>query len=79
MTTSTIHWVGAGLSSGPGILRLARSGKALVLWNRTLERAQSVFANGTVPATTTIRSYTLSDLQQAVQPGDIPQHLHPVA
>ena len=71
MTTSTIHWVGAGLSSGPGILRLARSGKALVLWNRTLERAQSVFSNGTVPATTTIRTYTLLDLQKAVQPGDI--------
>ena len=36
---ATIHWLGAGLSSVPGIRRLAASGKQMVLWNRTLDKA----------------------------------------
>ncbi len=36
----TVHWLGAGLSSGPGIRRLAQSGHPLVLWNRTLSKAE---------------------------------------
>ena len=37
---STVHWLGAGLSSLPGIRKVALSGQKLVLWNRTLEKAQ---------------------------------------
>lgn len=36
----TIHWLGAGLSSLPGIKKLACSENMLVLWNRTLAKAQ---------------------------------------
>ena len=71
MTTSTIHWVGAGLSSGPGIIRLAMAGRNLVLWNRTIERAEAVFSELTIPATTSIRKFTPSELQLAVNAGDI--------
>ncbi len=71
MTTSTIHWVGAGLSSGPGIVRLAMAGRKLVLWNRTIERAEAVFSGVTIPVTTAIRKLSSSALHQGVEAGDI--------
>ena len=37
-----IHWLGAGLSSAPGIKRLIGNGAELWLWNRTLSKAQAV-------------------------------------
>ena len=37
---STIHWIGAGLSAVPGIRRLIANQHRLVLWNRTLARAE---------------------------------------
>ena len=43
---STIHWLGAGLSSVPGIRRLAASDRPFVLWNRTLLKAQAALADG---------------------------------
>lgn len=41
----TIHWLGAGLSSGPGIAALARRRGGVVLWNRTVEKAQALVDN----------------------------------
>ena len=41
---SIIHWLGAGLSSGPGIRYLAGEGRELRLWNRTLARAEELVA-----------------------------------
>ena len=35
-----IHWLGAGLSSIPGIKRLASNNEYLTVWNRTLPKAQ---------------------------------------
>ncbi len=35
-----IHWLGAGLSSGPGVAALVRRRGNVVLWNRTEEKAQ---------------------------------------
>ncbi len=66
-----IHWIGAGLSSGPGIVRLAMAGHDLTLWNRTLERARGVFMGTTVPPTTTLRTLNLEELQLSLQTGDI--------
>jgi len=37
-----IHWLGAGLSSGPGIAALARRRGNVVLWNRTEEKARAL-------------------------------------
>ncbi len=36
----TVHWLGAGLSSLPGIEKIALSPQPLILWNRTLSKAQ---------------------------------------
>ena len=35
-----IHWLGSGLSSIPGIRRLASNNYSLTVWNRTLSKAQ---------------------------------------
>ena len=42
--TNTIHWLGAGLSSIPGIKRLAQGQHPLIVWNRSLSKAQSTLA-----------------------------------
>tara|TARA_Y100001970_G_scaffold260084_2_gene341784 strand:+ start:124 stop:1245 length:1122 start_codon:yes stop_codon:yes gene_type:complete len=35
-----IHWLGAGLSSIPGIRRIASNNKKITVWNRTLSKAE---------------------------------------
>ena len=35
-----IHWLGTGLSSIPGIRKLAKNYDTLKIWNRTLEKAE---------------------------------------
>jgi len=44
---ATVHWVGAGLSSAPGIRRLVQQGQELILWNRTLGKAEAVLEGST--------------------------------
>ena len=36
-----VHWLGAGLSSTPGLVRLANSVRSLSVWDRDLERARN--------------------------------------
>lgn len=64
-----VHWLGAGLSSVPGIRRLAQSGRSLVLWNRTLEKAEAALGglNGTAQA----RQLDWDALCTDVAPGDV--------
>ena len=63
----TIHWCGTGLSSAPGLRRLIENGHKVVVWNRTVEKAQE--AVGDLSAD--IRAYSLEALAAALQPGDI--------
>ena len=65
----TIHWLGAGLSSGPGVQRLADEGRTLVLWNRTLSRAQALL--GDAPANASVQTLDLEQLANTVEPGDV--------
>jgi saccharopine dehydrogenase-like NADP-dependent oxidoreductase len=64
---STIHWLGAGLSSAPGIRRLAASDRPFVLWNRTLSKALAALGDDSGDA----RELNWSELTTAVQPGDV--------
>lgn len=68
--SNTVHWLGAGLSSGPGILRLARNGHNLVLWNRTLSKAEALLADIDAP---NARACELDweQLAEQVQAGDV--------
>lgn len=79
-TTARVHWLGAGLSSGPGIRRLATQGKPLTLWNRTVEKARQAVEG--LAATPEVRAYDLPSLKAALVKGDIvvsmlPAPMHP--
>lgn len=67
--TKTIHWLGAGLSSLPGIKRLAAGEVPVVLWNRTLEKAQKSLAD--VSDKLTINQLDWDSLLDAVGEGDV--------
>ena len=72
-----VHWLGAGLSSGPGIRRLAKSGKSLVLWNRTLEKAEA--ALGDLNSTAEAKRLDWDDLSSDVTSGDVVVSMLPAA
>ena len=63
----TLHWCGTGLSSGPGLRRLIEAGHPVVVWNRTVARAQETVGD----IATDIRPYSLAALTAALQPGDV--------
>ena len=67
MMTVTIHWLGAGLSSAPGIKKLSEGKTPLIVWNRSLDKAQKNLADVNVD----IRALTMQELSGAVKEGDI--------
>ncbi|WP_371168397.1 saccharopine dehydrogenase family protein [Aliiroseovarius sp. 2305UL8-7] len=77
----TIHWCGTGLSAIPGLRRLIQNGRNVVVWNRTIEKAQDAVGD----LNSDIRAFDMDALASALAPGDIavsmlPGDLHvPVA
>jgi hypothetical protein len=76
-----VHWLGAGLSSGPGIRRLASWGKPLTLWNRTVKKAEEVLAAVDMKSAD-VRAFDPSALRAALAAGDVvvsmlPAPMHP--
>ena len=69
MSTQTIHWLGAGLSSLPGIKRLAQGSTALIVWNRSLDKAKNLLVD--VADKIDILALNWDDLKGKVQPGDV--------
>jgi saccharopine dehydrogenase (NADP+, L-glutamate forming) len=63
----TIHWCGTGLSAIPGLRRLISSGEQVVVWNRTVAKAQAELGD----LQTDIRAFDEGALKAALQPGDI--------
>jgi glutamyl-tRNA reductase len=70
----TIHWCGTGLSSGPGLRALLANGHAVVVWNRTLEKARDVVGD----LTSDIRGYDIDALEASLEPGDIAVSMSPL-
>ena len=66
----TIHWLGAGLSSIPGIRRLASRDIPLVVWNRTLSKAQNSI-NHINSSNIRAKKLDLLELEKSVNKGDI--------
>lgn len=80
-THRRIHWIGAGLSSGPGILRLVDKGYPVTLWNRTLSKAEKVIEGRNAP-NVEIKQWDITDFGFELNPGDIavsmlPAPMHP--
>jgi saccharopine dehydrogenase (NADP+, L-glutamate forming) len=64
-----IHWMGAGLSSVPGIRRLVSQGHTLTLWNRTADKARHAVAG--LEGDVEVRVFALDDVAAALAPGDV--------
>lgn len=83
--TSNIHWVGAGLASGPGIVSLAKSWGKLTLWDMTSERAEMLRTEGGVEDAVDIRLLDLSDdasvlnFSGSISAGDVVVSMLPAA
>ena len=65
----TVHWLGAGLSSVPGIRRLAQSSLPLIVWNRTLGKAEQALAG--IEGNNSARVFEAETLSKSIRAGDI--------
>ena len=65
-----IHWLGAGLSSVPGIRRLATKNLKLTVWNRTLSKAEYSINHVQSP-NVLAKTFKFEDFTSSLQEGDI--------
>ena len=65
-----IHWLGAGLSSLPGIRRMASNGHKLTVWNRTLSKA-TLSINHVHSSDVLAKKFNLNELSTLLSDGDI--------
>ncbi len=77
----TIHWLGAGLSAVPGIRRLIEGGHKIVVWNRTVAKAEEA-TNG-LTGDFAIKEFTSEALEAELKAGDVavsmlPGDFHPI-
>ena len=62
-----IHWIGTGLSAVPGIRRLIENGHDVVVWNRTIDKAQAAVGD----LTQQIRAFSMAAITESLNKGDI--------
>ena len=65
-----IHWLGAGLSSIPGIRRLASNNHNLTVWNRTLSKAQKSIDHVKTDKVSA-KTFNINEIEEKVEQGDI--------
>ena len=65
-----IHWLGTGLSSIPGIKRLAKNYDNLTVWNRTLEKAEQSI-NHVNKNNVLAKKFDIQSLSESLVVGDI--------
>jgi len=63
----TIHWCGTGLSAIPGLRKLIENGHDVVVWNRTVDKAQEAVGD----IAKDIRAFDIEALGAAMQKGDV--------
>ena len=66
----SIHWLGAGLSSIPGIRRLAKKNVKLTVWNRTLSKAENSI-NHVNSENIKAKEFNFSEIKNSIDKGDI--------
>ena len=62
-----IHWLGTGLSSIPGLRSLLKKKYNVFVWNRTLEKAQSILGD----LTNNIFKFDFNELEKKIIAGDV--------
>jgi saccharopine dehydrogenase-like NADP-dependent oxidoreductase len=77
---ATIHWAGTGLSAIPGLRRLIKNGHRVIVYNRSIEKAQQAIAglNGDAKAV----EFDMDTLKNNISAGDVivsmlPADYHP--
>ena len=65
-----VHWIGTGLSSLPGIRRLAVNLENLTIWNRTLEKAENSISHVN-KSNVKAKQFDIDLIFKEVNPGDI--------
>ncbi|MEU6595007.1 saccharopine dehydrogenase family protein [Streptomyces sp. NPDC046881] len=68
--SGTVHWVGAGLSTGSGTAALCASAGRVLLWHRTADRAAEALAGLGLTGRAEPRALTPGALAAALEPGD---------
>ncbi|MFF7971400.1 saccharopine dehydrogenase C-terminal domain-containing protein [Streptomyces sp. NPDC007905] len=69
--SGTVHWVGAGLSTGSGLAVLCERAARVRLWHRTEERAAGALAHLGLTGRAEPRAFTLPALATELAPGDV--------
>ncbi|MPY65023.1 saccharopine dehydrogenase family protein, partial [Streptomyces spongiae] len=69
--SGTVHWIGAGLSTGSGLAALCDTADRVRLWHRTEERAADALAALGLTGRAEPRAYTLAALAADLAPGDV--------
>ncbi|MFF4833608.1 saccharopine dehydrogenase family protein [Streptomyces sp. NPDC001315] len=69
--SGTVHWVGAGLSTGSGLAALCEATDRVRLWHRTEDRAADALARLGLTGRAEPRAYTLPALTAELAPGDV--------
>jgi hypothetical protein len=69
--SGTVHWVGAGLSTGSGLAKLCDTAARVRLWHRTEERAEGALAALGLAGRAEPRAYTRAALAAELAPGDV--------
>lgn len=69
--TGTVHWVGAGLSTGSGLAALCEHTDGVRLWHRTVERAAEALDRLGLTGRAEPLAYTLDALTGRLVPGDV--------
>jgi hypothetical protein len=69
--SGTVHWIGAGLSTGSGLAMLCDTAQRVRLWHRTESRAADALGRLGLTGRAGPRAYTLSALAAELAPGDV--------
>ncbi|MGW3415510.1 saccharopine dehydrogenase family protein [Streptomyces sp. NPDC000888] len=69
--SGTVHWIGAGLSTGSGLAATCDAADRVRLWHRTEERAAHSLAALGLTGRAEPRAYTLPALTAELAPGDV--------
>ncbi|MFJ2260157.1 saccharopine dehydrogenase family protein [Streptomyces sp. NPDC087844] len=70
-SSGTVHWIGAGLSTGSGLAALCEAADRVRLWHRTEERAGRALAALGLTGRAEPRAYTPRALAAELAPGDV--------
>ncbi|MEU6468077.1 saccharopine dehydrogenase family protein [Streptomyces massasporeus] len=69
--SGTVHWIGAGLSTGGGLAVLCDTAERVRLWHRTESRAADALGRLGLTGRAEPRAYTLPALAAELAPGDV--------